>query len=326
MISPFLITNSVFESSHLTKPENGVLHDFLIRTWRDYGVFVLPNDETHSTLDLIKKLPVKYQQKWASAFEYYKKHRVHEINSPEIESISTFESACELADFIKVLLVNNEESPSIFENNTTYKYCSKNDFEAILYTMASESKHFCNSEREAKSEIIKSEDIRSIWNRKFHSLAQYSTSIVIIDRYFFSNTISQNSKINSAISNLLILLSRYNKKFKIRIVSCGKDDLTDRPLIIERMKKAFNGTSLAKNETSFTLIAKSEDFFQNDAHDRFITFDSHVCQIGVGMMIFSNYPCPQTTFSMIHESFSEFKQRNNLSSINQLWFEVLSSK
>ncbi|MDO3651454.1 hypothetical protein, partial [Nocardia mangyaensis] len=69
-------------------------------------------------------------------------------------------------------------------------------------------------------------------------------------------------------------------------------------------KYIINSPPLAQKITSLKLVSMGAPEIQKIAHDRYIRFDKHVCQIGVGMAIFERYEVPATTFTvkMLYES------------------------
>jgi hypothetical protein len=318
MLSTFHIDKNTFESDSLASKRTPIAHDTLQRLWRDYGIFVGNSGIENEIRLSIKKLPPKFQQDWNEVLLCSK---IHIINEAQVLPPSSFNEGFDVGSCVKLYQVGVvSDAVGLISLTDDHFHCTSTGFEVITTSSITSSFNFKKSERESKLEINRGETINQVWEKKFKCLAKYSERINIIDRYLFENLMKKNKNKNT-LSSFMHLLTSEGDKYKITIVSRTLDEDQNRELI-EKIKQLLQKNKKIK---SCTLIFQDDDFFKEEAHDRFIAFDKHVCQVGTGMAIFSGYPIPQTTFTMVHEMYSMCSERLKKSRISAIHEEFISN-
>ncbi|RXU20192.1 hypothetical protein B1F70_03955 [Pseudomonas syringae] len=67
MVTEFAFDTHFFDSKSLTTAGHSAAHDSILQLWRDYGGLGLNAKKFETTLYLIKKIPIKNQQRWEEA-------------------------------------------------------------------------------------------------------------------------------------------------------------------------------------------------------------------------------------------------------------------
>ena len=326
MITEFAFDTHFFDSKSLNTAGQSAAHDSILQMWRDHGVLVSNSDKFDEFLELIKKLPIKYQQRWKEALEYYRTSIVDNDwqNFSDYENFSKLKSLCSI---FKTALADDEISKILSENEDSTIRCSITGFELLGAGAVSESINFQSCRTAGRTEIPFGSTAQAIWSSKIFPLTKYSKNISIIDRYLYTRIrdgLTRGSTASGALG-FLRMLSDSGKKFNVTIISGGEEKNSD---AYHEIINYFNVNvakcpPIAKTLNSLTLISNHDIFFRDYAHERFIRFDSHVCEIGVGMQIFENHPSPMTSFSLKHSSETLFQEREKLSSKNILWREFI---
>lgn len=121
------------------------------------------------------------------------------------------------------------------------------------------------------------------------------------------------------------MLSESDRKFNVKIISGGNEKNSDayHEIINYFQKHVVKSAPIAKALNGLTLISNHDNFFRDYAHERFIRFDAHICEIGLGVQIFENHPSPMTGFSLKHISETSFNEREQMSAKQVLWRDFL---
>lgn len=322
MLTEFTFDEEFFSSSCLHDENLSISHDYIISTWCNFGVLVLPKSKAQEFYELVKKLPPKFRQRWNDAISDNKIHYTNDC----------WDSFCSYDDFVKLRTLNSffktgltqEITGQIFSGNDDSKIrCQASGFEILGAGVASESENFNQSLIAATSEIEKDSIIENVWEEKFSLLAKYSKNITIIDRYFFARTMEDivAGRSSTSIKKFIQFLSSANKKFNLKIISAGGANESQESIEICNYyeNKIFGSAPLRKSLSRLTLVSNEEIFFQDFAHERFIKFDDHVCKIGVGMQIFEKRSLPYTDFSVKPVAQTYFSAREKESRKKSLW-------
>ncbi|WP_220814745.1 hypothetical protein [Pseudomonas paralcaligenes] len=326
MITEFAFDTHFFDSKTLNTAGQSAAHDTILQLWRDHGVLISNADKFDSLLDLIKKFPVKYHQRWKEALEYYRTSIVdNEWNDfCDYEDFSKLTTLCQI---FKTALADDEISKILSNSEDSVRHCTTTGFELLGAGAASESVNFKASRTAGRSDIPFGSNAQAIWSEKIAPLAKYSKNITIIDRYSYTRIRESLGRGQTASGALgfLRMLANSDKKFSVTIISGGdeKNSTAYHEITNYFNVNIANCPPLAKVLNSLTLISNHDSFFRDYAHERFIRFDSHVCEIGLGMQIFENHPSPMTSFSLKHISETRFSEREKLSSKQVLWRELI---
>lgn len=326
MITEFSLDKEFFASGVLNNESLSVVHDFLTNAWLNAGVMVIPQGGGNGVLELIDKLPSKFRQRWVEAFEYGKKCEV-DCEWWKFGDYDSFESLCKLNNYFKTAFSDDAVSYVFCGDDSYIKTCQKTGFEILGAGVCSESKNLSAAIMLSSADILESETPVNVWNTRFKSLAQHSKKITIIDRYIFDSVwrAAGNKCLDESVKNFFIFLAQLRKKFNVKIISHGsyKDSDFHTAIHDSFYNYVYKVPALKDALNSLTLVSTSEDFFKRESHDRFIGFDSHICQIGNGMRVLGATPIPRSTFHAKFDRDGELSRRETSSRSREfkLWEE-----
>lgn len=323
MLTDFHLDRSVFDAALLQDESFSAVHDTIIEYWKRYGILIIPSGSGQEYLDSIKSLPPKFHQRWIQAFTSYSKLQSTETWN-ECSSYTTFQSATSLSQFFLTALAEDTISAVICDNEKTTRHCLTSSFELVGVGSITESIHFGASKDSSTRDIVIGSDINNVWLEKFEKLTKYNKKIFISDRYVFSSILRDHGNgYKTSIAKFIEMLP-LDKKFSITILSDGGEASSQMHTELQNYfdKYIIKSPPLAQKLSNLKLLSMNTADFQKIGHDRYIRFDKHVCQIGVGMAIFERFDVPATTFSvkMLYESTALHIERVALSSV---WHEVL---
>ncbi|KAB0467854.1 hypothetical protein HX787_00390 [Pseudomonas tolaasii] len=327
MISEFSLDKDFFASAVLNDESISVVHDYLTKSWVDFGALILPKNGGEEFLALIDSLPVKFRQRWVDAFYYGKRAEV-DREWWEFGGYESFEKLCELNSVFKTAFTDESVGFVLSGDETSKKICKETGFEMLGAGVCSESWHIGNSLYLSRSDILESDTAESVWENRFAGLARFSKKITIVDRYFFESIwrSAQSNKIDPALNNFFKFLSLLGKKFNVKIISHGGERYGEFHCAVSSVfqKARMKSPKVAAAFESLTLISSTEDFFKRESHDRFIGFDRHVCQVGNGMRVLGDAPLPRSTFAARLDILGELATReaSASTSVFKLWSET----
>jgi hypothetical protein len=81
--------------------------------------------------------------------------------------------------------------------------------------------------------------------------------------------------------------------------------------------------ALSRGLASLDLVSVTDNFFRDEAHDRFIGFGKHICQIGLGMAVLGPLPKGRSTFNAKFDVNGELSARETVSRQFKLWHESM---
>ncbi|RMU67572.1 hypothetical protein ALP24_102904 [Pseudomonas syringae pv. aptata] len=324
MVTEFSFDTDFFDSQALTTPGQSAAHDSILQLWRDHGVLVLTPEKYEPAISLIKKFPTKYQQRWREAFQ---DNRTLLVNQDwgDFCDYNNFNELTKLCSIFKTGVAEDEIGKILSGTDDATIFCSKTGFELLGAGAISESLNFKASRLAGSNEIKFGTLANEIWSEKIEPLAKYTKNITIIDRYCFTRireTLNRGS-INSGVLSVLKMLSSTNRKFNVKIISGAGEKGSDayNEIVNYFDRNIVNNGPVRRGLNSLTLISNHDNFFRDYAHERFIRFDMHVCEIGLGLQVFESYPSPMTKFSLKYISDTLFAEREKLSSKEILWRE-----
>lgn len=326
MITEFSVDKAFFESPLLHDQSLSLVHDFITRSWIETGALVIPKGSRDTLLELIKGLPEKFQQRWFNAIEYGIKREV-EREWWSFGNYETFEEVCRLNDLFKTAFAEESVAYVFSESEDLKRACGTTGFEVLSAGVCSESENLRKSVDLAKADITHPQTANDVWIQRLKPLAKYSKKILIVDRYFFANVQDAviKQKNDDSMKNFFVFLADLGTQHHIKIISHG--DVKNSPLHAAVHGRFFNQIALVpalkKAVSSLTLISAQEEFFRDDAHDRFIGFDKHICQIGNGMRVLGSSPLPRSTFAAKFDYAGELSSRESRSRQFTLWKEEI---
>ncbi|WP_455922313.1 hypothetical protein [Pseudomonas putida] len=325
MISEFALDKEFFSAGVLHNENLSVVHDFITKSWIDFGVLVLPKNGRADFLSFIDTLPSKYRQRWLTAVEYGKRCEL-DRDWWSFSSYDDFEKLCSLSNYFKTAFANDETSYVLSGGTECKATCKSTGFELLGAGMCSESQNFGKSAELSRLDIFGYNSAEEIWTNRFEQLAKFSKKIVIIDRYFYQNIweAAQRKSSEDSLRNFFNFLSRLGKQFHIKIISYGGERNSDFHAGVSDYfyKSILKIPALSGALESWELSSVKEDFFRGESHDRLIGFDRHLCQIGNGMRVFGPPPHPRATFTAKYDYNNELSQREVASRKNVLWRDI----
>lgn len=325
MISEFALDKEFFTAGVLHDENLSVVHDFITKSWIDFGVLVLPRNGRADFLSFVDTLPSKYRQRWLTAIEYGKRYEM-DCEWWEFSQYEDFEKLSSLSGFFKTAFAKDDTSYVLSGGVECKAICKLTGFELLGAGMCSESLNFGKSVELSRSDIFGYRSAEEIWINRFEQLAKFSKKIVIIDRYFFQNVweAAERRAAEDSLRNFFNFLSRLGKQFHIKIISHGgvKGSEFHTGVCEYFNKTILRVPALCKSIESWELSSVKEDFFIGESHDRLIGFDRHLCQIGNGMRVFGPAPHPRATFTAKYDFNNELSQREVKSRRSVLWKEI----
>jgi len=323
MLTDFHLDKSVFDAALLKDESFSAVHDTIIEYWKRYGILILPNDSAKDYLESIKTLPPKFHQRWIRAFTTHSKFQSTDSWN-ECNSYASFQQLSALSHIFTTALSEDTVSAVICDNEKTIRQCPQSFFELVGIGSLTESTNFNTSKNNATKDITFGSDINDIWLEKFEKLTKYHNKIFISDRFIFSSILRDlGNGYKTSIAKFIEMLP-LDRKFNITILSDGDAQSSQMHTEISNYfsKHIIKSPPLAQKISKLKLISMTTTNFQDFAHDRYIRFDKHVCQIGIGMAIFERFDVPATTFTvkMLYESTAEHIERSALSAV---WHEII---
>ncbi|AVB13540.1 MULTISPECIES: hypothetical protein [Pseudomonas syringae group] len=326
MVTEFAFDTHFFDSKSLTTAGQSAVHDSILQMWRDYGVLVLNAKKFDTTLDLIKKFPIKYQQRWKEALEY-NRTLIIENDWGDFCDYDEFSEVTKLCTIFQTGLAEDDIGRILSGNEDATIHCKSTGFELLGAGAVSESINFKASRTAGTTGISFGTSAQDIWAEKIAPLAKHSKNITIIDRYLYTRVRDglTRGSISSGALGFLRMLSESDRKFNVKIISGGNEKNSDayHEIINYFQKHVVKSAPIAKALNGLTLISNHDNFFRDYAHERFIRFDAHICEIGLGVQIFENHPSPMTGFSLKHISETSFNEREQMSAKQVLWRDFL---
>ncbi|BAV75890.1 hypothetical protein PCAU_3681 [Pseudomonas chlororaphis subsp. aurantiaca] len=323
MLTDFYLDESIFEAGLLKDESFCAVHDTIIDYWKRYGVLVMPDGAAASYLQSIKKLPPKFHQRWVGAFTSNSKYQ-SENSWGQCESYSTFQNACELFCFFETAVAEDTLSAVICDNDKTLRQCPSTLFEVVGIGSITESQNFKASRESSITDIRYGADINDVWMSKFEGFVRHQNKIYISDRYVFESVVRdlQCGYSKSSIVKFIEMLP-LGRKFNITILSDGdaKGSVMHDEVCNYFTKYVVGSSPLAQKISRLKLVSMATLKFKRFAHDRYVRFDKHVCQVGVGMSIFERHGVPATSFTvkMLYESSAVEIER---AAADSVWYEI----
>lgn len=327
MIVEFSLDEDFFSAQALNEDSFSAAHDFLTSSWMNAGVLVLPKGGVPELVNLIKKLPAKYQDRWREALEYGKKFEI-DREWWRFSNFKSFEELCALRPMFSTAFSDEAVGLCLGTKDTYRRSCEVTGFELLAAGVSSESKHIADSAKISSEEISEEESPQQVWDARFAMLAKHSKKITVVDRYLFESMqrYATNRDVDPAIKNFFAYLTKTGRKHNVRIISHGDERNSGMhaavsDIILRHVLKVPEKAAVLE---SLTLVSAKEDFFRRESHDRFFGFDAHLCQVGVGMRVFGETPLPRSAFFAKFDRQGDLARREALASSREFrsWQET----
>lgn len=320
MLTLFYFDQEVFEDSSLRMP---LANSSILDTWLNYGCLAICQEHKINIKEAVHDIPPKYLQKWVAALTspIYKKTKVS-INKPilsSLKNISEFRDEYYPHKITTGIIVSEYEA--LFEEKNII--IDNTNLEIVTPENINESLNFKNSILVSQLDIKKDEVYSDVWNKRFLTLAEQTSTITIIDRYMALNIINDiNKGLKTSLEKFIESLSACDKNYSINVYSAcdfANDNLNSSELsnYINNTLKKRPYFKKSNFEIKFALCKDHK--FRDEAHDRMISFDNHVVQIGKGMDIFRDKKIDNNSFTIKSRSLSGFNDIYKELTRNREW-------
>lgn len=326
MITEFSLDKEFFGSPILHDVGMSAVHDFITESWIERGALVIPGTGHGDLLGLINKLPEKFKQRWLRAVEYGIKRDV-DNEWWSFSDYGSFDEMCQLSTLFKTAFAEGTVAYVISENDEQKRRCINTGFELLGAGVCSESENLQRSSLLSRADIAPTDSAPNVWDQRLKPFAQYSKKILIVDRYLFTNVreAAARGQNEDSLRNFFSYLSQLNSRHNVKIISFG--DQKDSELhagVHDRINRTIcRVPAMSRGLASLDLVSVADNFFRDEAHDRFIGFGKHICQIGLGMAVLGPLPKGRSTFTAKFDVDGELSARETASRQFRLWSESM---
>ncbi|WP_288450132.1 hypothetical protein [uncultured Acinetobacter sp.] len=300
MLVHFSFDNACFLSKLLCDKYNPSIHELLNQYWKQYGVFVFP--ENLDFKEYLKTIDQNHRIIWTAVLtspNFFKVKKLTESWKSLDELASQepmYNGIEEYSKFFNVLFSDEDHFYMLTESGIISEL--QGCFEIITPGQILVSPSFKEVKNNFEKKTVVGEELETIWKNKFSDLCEYCTDITIIDRYLFKSIVED--KINNSTSSfeyLLKKISKYNRKYRIIVVSSIYEINNDN-VLLGKVKalgakdgeealltyiNKFLTSPLKKNISSFKIIDVENKFFRVSGHDRYFRFDNSYYRISKGL-------------------------------------------
>lgn len=301
MITEFSIHDSFLASSSFQDINSSLAHDVFINYWRSYGVLVAHPGQLAIFHKEILAMPAKFKPKWQAALTDALIYNI-EQERPNIAIMNSFDDAKRLAIFYSTLFLEESLSFVLCGNDEILRYCNETGFELVGAPSLSASVNISKSIAACETDISDRDEIDRVWQERFSNLAKHSKKIFISDRYVFTRLLDDVKKgvASTSIMKFFSCLLQEGGEYYITIASDGGKEQSQNFFEVTNyfdglLKKRPDYKSVIKR---LTLISNDESVFQRHAHDRYVRFEKHICEMGNGMSLFEHHPLSNMSFNI----------------------------
>lgn len=300
MLIPFYLDEHFFDSIYFHDEDLESTHDNFLKFWETYGVLIYSENQSIDFYrKLIKSFPINFQQRWNAALGGFSNFYVKK---------STFDKFKECKDSFNNLLENRDyfnfgltDKDSLEVVKKLKDFAEFEDFQIGCLENYTKSGIYEKTIHNSQSLVSKNQNILEVWDIKFKNLTKFATNIIIIDRYLFKTIIEDMDSRDTSIKNFFKFLStNVSEQISFTIISNGdkKNSEWHNNLNGFFCTKISAIPAFRKIIGSLEIYSVGDEFFKDQAHDRFLICDKHFCQIGTGFQIFRNFPISQTVCSL----------------------------
>lgn len=294
-----------------------VLTSMILNTWRDYCCFFIADQEVKNYLEVIDTFPPQLSIKWRAALTNYKIFNIDDCykplrDFPDLDSLAKNYKKTEL----DLIIIPNNYNGLGFDNTINNQNINGIDIsKSQSIPLSNTYNHIYNS---YNRDITGTETIDQIWQTKFSRLAKTCSAITIIDRYLGLNVFQDIEAKKTSLELFIDKILSYDIECSITIYTshishplndnCLPDDKNDCKVFFENYirRKIESKPKFKQSIASLEINLCKESHFRPIAHDRFITFDKHTINLGVGMEIFRENGVKATTCTLRYVGNTNF--------------------
>ncbi|WP_312187804.1 hypothetical protein [Leclercia sp.] len=286
-----------------------LLTSMILNIWRDHCCFLIAEQEIDNYLEVIDTFPPQLGIKWRTALSTYKVFNIDNCYKPLREFPDLIAVANNYSKpMIDLIIVPNNYDRLGFTTALNYQAIDGLDI-AKSHSIPS-SNTYDKIYNTCNRDITGSETIDDIWDSKFSKLARTCSVITIIDRYLGLNIYQDSDTKKTSLEVFVDKILSHSNECSITIYtshitnsSNGNSlptDKNDCRTFFENFIRRKLSSKPKFNQIIINLEINicSESYFRTIAHDRFITFDKHTINLGVGMEIFRQNAVKATTCTL----------------------------
>ncbi|HID5225493.1 TPA: hypothetical protein ACXEMK_000282 [Enterobacter roggenkampii] len=302
-----------------------ILTSMILNIWRDNCCFFIADKEVKNYIEVIDTLPPQLSIKWKAALTNYKTYNIDDCYKPlrDFPDLTSLEKNYKSAGLDLVIIPNNYNGLG-FTTAVNNRSINGMDIVKSQYIPLSTTyNHIYNS---YNRDITGTETLDQIWETKFSRLAKTSSAITIIDRYLGVNIYQDINTKKTSLEYFIDKILSCNIECSITIYTSHithptsgdflPEDKQDCKIFIENYirRKLETKPRFKQSIASLEINFCEESLFRPIAHDRFITFDKHTINLGIGMEIFRQNGIKATTCTLRYAGNTNFSTiLNNLS-------------
>lgn len=301
MFTEFSIHENFLKSRNFQDPNSSLAHDVFLNNWQNYGVLITHPGQIEKILNCVLSMPAKFKPRWQTALSEIPTYKIPD-EMPDMDIMKNFDEAKALASFYSTLFLDEDLSYFLCGNDEIVRHCTKTGFELVGAPSLSASINIAKSVAACETDITSNDIIETIWSERFSKLAKHSKRIFISDRYVFKRLLDDIGRgfANTSIMKFFSCLLKEHGDYYITIASDGGKDQSQESAEIQNYFSLIfkNRPDLKSAIKRLSLISNNESVFQKHAHDRYIRFEKHVCEIGSGMTLFERHPLSNISFNI----------------------------
>ena len=206
---------------------------------------------------------------------------------------------------VACVLVENGFGHKDFNINSTNFNFYDNNIEIVKINSFDQGHFYKKAKILAKKPIRVGENINKVWESRFSQLADYSSSVTIVDRFCLSGA-DNNTGLKFILSKLcasndpkctVVIFAAYKKETELKEEDSNGDMIMPKKnikytkegitsnlnKIIEELKLIYPDTDMVK---SVYLYLVHDKIFKKKSHGRFIRFDNTVVEVDLGCELF----------------------------------------
>ena len=311
MLVPFAIDATALAMEGTSKSEQLATHKRLIERWLTHGLLIFSGKrlKESSLVRELPKLPQDVRKIWQEAFKVGRSLPGAE-SCPSLENVQSLSDLKPIAAKVRLACLEKDRYYLALDldpdkADVTMVYTDP-AIEVARFDFADRAKAFREAEDVGGQSIEGNCKVANLWNERFGTLASYSSNLIIVDQH----ALKDGNSING-LEHLLILLDGSARRCAVHLYCSYGYDASGNP---ERLEDLAEKLRAIRSKLSRGGVPRSEIHlhathfgdFRIYAHDRYLRFDAHVFEIGVGVEVF--FPSPDGC--VCRRTTSAFKRRN----------------
>lgn len=291
MLVPFAIEATALATAAIPKAEQLSTHERLIERWLKHGLLVFAGKRLYESrlARALPTLPQDVRKLWQAALKVGRS-LPGSGGLPSLENIQSLSDLKPIAEKVRLVCLEKNRyylaldlDPD--EADVTMVYTDP-AIEVARFDFADRANAFREAEEVGGQSIEEDCRVEGLWNERFRTLASYSSNLFIVDQH----ALKDGNSING-LEHLLIRLDGTARNCRVHLYCSYGYDTSGNPERLEDLTEKLRAirTKLRRGgvlRSEIHLHATHFGDFKIYAHDRYLRFDDHVFEIGVGVEVF----------------------------------------